>query len=158
MDAETSTKACNVEGFDPLTRKSMFNITDGVTFKKSVTGELSAVEPKVGLKKGSTVLKVKGKAFGTVKTDVKVFVGENECTVSACTDTEITCSTTANTGDSAQTGESVSVIKGNQLIKNDKVKMTEVELWSDKDTWGGESIPQKGEEIIIESGKNILID
>ncbi len=52
----------------------------------------------------------------------------------------------------------MSVIKGNQMIKNDTVKMTEVELWSDKDTWGGEAVPQKGEEIIIESGKNILID
>ncbi len=94
VDAETSTKACNVEVFDPLTRKSMFKISEGVTFKKSVTGELSAVEPKVGLKKGSTKLKVKGKAFGTDKAGVKVFVGENECTVAECTDEEITCTTT----------------------------------------------------------------
>lgn len=36
--------------------------------------------------------------------------------------------------------------------------MTEVELWSDKETWDGESVPQKGEEIVINYDKNILID
>lgn len=47
-----------------------------ITYKKSVTGELTAIEPKVGLKKGSTEIKVKGKGFGTTNADVKVFVGD----------------------------------------------------------------------------------
>lgn len=78
---------------DPLTKKSLAKVDQAVTFKKSVTGQLDSVEPSWGLKKGKTDLKVKGKNFGTVANDVKVFIGEVGCTVTACKDDEISCTT-----------------------------------------------------------------
>jgi len=38
------------------------------------------------------------------------------------------------------------------------VSFEEVELWSDVATWNNQSIPQKGEEVVIGSERNILID
>jgi hypothetical protein len=38
------------------------------------------------------------------------------------------------------------------------VSFEEVELWSDVGTWNNESVPQKGEEVVIGGDRNILID
>lgn len=76
IDDTTSTKACDIEVIDPQNKKVLHMMEGAITYKKSVTGELTAIEPKVGLKKGSTEIKVKGKGFGTTNADVKVFVGD----------------------------------------------------------------------------------
>lgn len=111
----------------------------------------------MGQKKGGEDIIIKGKGFGTDQTKVKVFIGENPCQLLSMTDLEMTCKTQKNTGSSRHKKE-VTVLKDSQKIRNDSVTFEEVELWSDIATWNNQSLPQKGEEVVITSDRNILID
>ncbi|XP_053372863.1 fibrocystin-L-like [Mercenaria mercenaria] len=129
------------------------------TYDAALTPTVSDVTPTRGGTGGGTTLTITGSGFGSVVGDVNVMIDDVECVVSTATETEVVCVTGPHLG-SVDTKVEVQV-SGNGIaneVSAGDADFSYIDVWSSLYTWGGVSLPQEGEFIIIPSGMTLLLD
>ncbi|KAI5615922.1 fibrocystin-L precursor [Silurus asotus] len=137
-----------------LNRYGSANITNGYTYKTSLTPVITDVSPRRGGTAGGTLLTIAGYGFsgGTVS----VTIAGSVCDVQSANDTQVICVTNAQ-ANSQQTKVLVNV--GDRgMAQTDSANFFYIDVWSSRYTWGGESPPDEGTFAVITKGQTILLD
>ncbi|XP_053468790.1 PKHD1 like 1, tandem duplicate 1 [Ictalurus furcatus] len=130
------------------------NITNGYTYKTSLTPVITDVSPRRGGTAGGTLLTVTG--YGFSGGNVNVTIAGSECDVQSASETQVMCVTSAQPR-SQQT--KVLLYVGNRgIAKMDHADFFYIDVWSSRYTWGGESPPEAGTFAVITKGQTILLD
>ncbi|XP_062385127.1 fibrocystin-L-like [Sardina pilchardus] len=149
-DAEQSCPVTVVNGKDSV------NISDGYSYKSSLTPAITDVSPRRGGTAGGTRLTITGSGFSPNSGEVSVTIAGSVCDVASANDTTIICVTNAQAR-SQETKVRVQVgDKGVALM--DHADFFYIDVWSSRYTWGGLSPPEKGSFAVITKGQTILLD
>ncbi|XP_060573258.1 fibrocystin-L-like isoform X2 [Ruditapes philippinarum] len=129
------------------------------TYNAALTPTVSNVTPTRGGTGGGTSITVTGTGFGSVIGNVEVMINAVECVATSVTSTQIVCTTGPHPG-SIDTKIEVQ-ISGNGIADeatSGDADFSYIDVWSSLYTWGGSSLPQAGEFIIIPAGMTLLLD
>ncbi|MCJ8746157.1 hypothetical protein PDJAM_G00138700 [Pangasius djambal] len=130
------------------------NITNGYTYKTSLTPVITDVSPRRGGTAGGTLLTVTG--YGFSGGNVSVTIAGSVCDVQSANETQVICVTNAQPR-SQQTKVLLHV--GNRgIAKTDRADFFYIDVWSSRYTWGGQSPPEAGTFAVITKGQTILLD
>uniref|UniRef100_A0AAY5ETB4 Polycystic kidney and hepatic disease 1 (autosomal recessive)-like 1 n=1 Tax=Electrophorus electricus TaxID=8005 RepID=A0AAY5ETB4_ELEEL len=121
------------------------NMTNGYTYKASLTPVITDVSPRRGGTAGGTLLTITGFAFSGG--DVTVTITGSVCDVQSANDTSVICVT------GSQPKSQMSSIR----LQNHS-DFFYIDVWSSRYTWGGESAPEAGMFVVITKGQTILLD
>ncbi|TRY58767.1 hypothetical protein DNTS_034596, partial [Danionella cerebrum] len=139
----------NVNGFK-------VNLTNGYTYRSSLTAVISNVTPRRGGTAGGTRLTVTGSGFSQNVSEVMVTIAGSVCDIQSANETQIICVTNAQpkTQDTQ-----VRVQLGNRgIARMDNASFFYIDVWSSPYTWGGLSPPDEGTFAVITAGQTILLD
>ncbi|KAI5091821.1 fibrocystin-L precursor, partial [Silurus meridionalis] len=137
-----------------LNRYGSANITNGYTYKTSLTPVITDVSPRRGGTAGGTLLTIAGYGFSGGM--VSVTIAGSVCDVQSANDTQVICVTNAQ-ANSQQTKVLVNV--GDRgMAQTDNANFFYIDVWSSRYTWGGESPPDEGTFAVITKGQTILLD
>ena len=132
-----------------------------VTYSLSGTPTITELNPPFGSSLGNEEIEIVGAGFGSDNGVVSVLLEGQVCSVTAVSDTSITCTTDARSANWADEGfehNTLKVVIDGQIAANKGNNWMYVDRWSLKTTWGGESPPMKGQSAYIPAGRNVLID
>ena len=149
----TSDHKCDVKMYQ---HGVLFNtVTDGVTYSDSSTPSLTLATPALGTTAGGTTVVITGTNLdktGSLKID------NVECVINtgSSTSTAITCTTGARPIFVAPKIEHTTANGGKAINKG--AKFLYADRWSQTSTWGGESLPRKGDLVHVPVGQTLLVD
>ncbi|KAK1784753.1 hypothetical protein P4O66_003426 [Electrophorus voltai] len=130
------------------------NMTNGYTYKASLTPVITDVSPRRGGTAGGTLLTITGFAFSGG--DVTVTITGSVCDVQSANDTSVICVT------GSQPKSQMSSIRlqvGDRgIAQTNHSDFFYIDVWSSRYTWGGESAPEAGMFVVITKGQTILLD
>ncbi|XP_066572050.1 PKHD1 like 1, tandem duplicate 1 isoform X2 [Amia ocellicauda] len=132
------------------------NVSNGFSYKLSLTPVITEVSPRRGGTAGGTRLTITGSNFSLNSSDITVTIAGSECDVQSANSTQIICITNAQ----PKTQKTkVKVYTGNNgIAKLDNADFFYIDVWSSKYTWGGLSPPEMGTFAVITEGQTILLD
>lgn len=134
-------------------------ITDteaNVIYKTELTPKITKIYPRYGTVKGGTSITFEGTDLPSAHDLYEIHIDGVLCKVIRAAEGSVTCVTGPRPGLPAH-DISVNVNKkGRASIENCNFEY--VNLWSDRDTWGGEYLPTKDEMVHVPSGLNLLVD
>ncbi|KAI4871505.1 hypothetical protein NFI96_027165, partial [Prochilodus magdalenae] len=130
------------------------NLTNGYTYKSSLTPVIADVSPRRGGTAGGTVLTITGSGFSGG--NITVTIAGSVCDVQSVNETQVICVTNAQPRSQLT---KVRVKVGDRgIAKTDRADFFYIDVWSSRYTWGGESPPEKGTFAVITKGQTILLD
>ncbi|XP_066530272.1 fibrocystin-L-like [Hoplias malabaricus] len=130
------------------------NVTNGYTYRSSLTPVITDVSPRRGGTAGGTTLTITG--FGFSGGNVSVSIAGSVCDVQTVNDTQVVCVTNAQPVSQLT---KVRVLVGTRgIAKMDNADFFYIDVWSSRYTWGGESPPEQGTFAVITKGQTILLD
>lgn len=135
---------------------SSTTFTAAVTYKAESTPVVSGVSPKFASPAGGDTLTITGSGFGTTTSSVSVVIDEITCTVTAVTDTQITCTTGARPN-LPTTNSFVVTISGNSASVQTNGFLYG-HRWSDELTWGGDFAPIDDDSVYVPKGMVLIVD
>lgn len=137
-----------------------YNLNGIIHYKLTSTPTVTDVSPRYGSWKVTTTVTVTGSGFGTTIADVSVKIDDVVCTVTAVTNTQITCTAPLQSSQVVGTpGKFVVRIAGRKAY-NPGYGFKYVSLWMQGDTWGAEDgiLPLSDVDVTIPAGKTVLFD
>ena len=166
--ASTVTTAPTLDSISCAVRLQVANVSlatvDGpaAAYKQSRTPNVTSIQPSKGTYAGGTPIVLSGANFGTTAANVAVYIDNVKCTVTAATDTQISCTT----GPAPPIGQRTTSQEGNVRVEvSDRgyaivnnLQYLYVERWSEDNTWGGISPPREGDSVSIPAGQAVLLD
>uniref|UniRef100_W5KUJ5 PKHD1 like 1, tandem duplicate 2 n=1 Tax=Astyanax mexicanus TaxID=7994 RepID=W5KUJ5_ASTMX len=130
------------------------NMSNGYTYRSSLTPNITDVSPRRGGTAGGTVLTITGSGFSAG--NVIVSIAGSVCDVQSANETHVICVTNAQPTSQLT---KVRVQVGNRGIAvMDQADFFYIDVWSSRYTWGGQSPPEKGTFAVITKGQTILLD
>uniref|UniRef100_W5M5C1 PKHD1 like 1 n=1 Tax=Lepisosteus oculatus TaxID=7918 RepID=W5M5C1_LEPOC len=139
-----------------LNSNKAVNISNGFSYKTSLTPVITGVSPRRGGTAGGTRLTITGSNFSSNSSDIKVTIAQSPCDVQSANSTCIICVT--NSQPSSQMAKVKVGIGNNGIAKLDNADFFYIDVWSSKYTWGGLSPPEEGTFAVITKGQTILLD
>uniref|UniRef100_A0A8B9H868 Polycystic kidney and hepatic disease 1 (autosomal recessive)-like 1 n=1 Tax=Astyanax mexicanus TaxID=7994 RepID=A0A8B9H868_ASTMX len=131
------------------------NMSNGYTYRSSLTPNITNVSPRRGGTAGGTVLTITGSGFSNFYTWIMSIAG-SVCDVQSANETHVICVTNAQPTSQLT---KVRVQVGNRGIAvMDQADFFYIDVWSSRYTWGGQSPPEKGTFAVITKGQTILLD
>ncbi|XP_053349466.1 PKHD1 like 1, tandem duplicate 1 [Clarias gariepinus] len=130
------------------------SITNGFTYKTSLTPVIMDVSPRRGGTAGGTLLTVTG--YGFSGGNVNVTIAGSVCDIRSTTETQVICVTNAQP--ISQQTKVLLMIGNRGNAKTDNADFFYIDVWSSRYTWGGESPPEEGTFAVITKGQTILLD
>jgi len=88
--------------------------------------------------------------------DVTVSIAGVSCSVQSISSTSITCLTGSYDQTTVQAVVQVNLVNGGNAISSAQYQY--IDLWSSPWTWGGDSPPEEGTIVSIDSGKTVYFD
>ena len=92
----------------------------------------------------------------TSASGVTVSIAGSPCSVQTASATSITCLTGSYAQTTVQAPVIVNVVNGGNAIGSEQFQY--IDLWSSPWTWGGDSPPEEGTIVSIDSGKTVYFD
>ena len=146
------------------------------TYQSSLTANVASISPLRGGTGGGTLLTITGTnfpwvwthlenewwilktvfLFRTVNSAVTVSIAGVPCTVQSSSATTITCATGPFVGTTVQAAVLVNLVNVGNAIGSAQFQY--IDLWSSPWTWGGNSPPEAGTIVSIDSGKTVYFD
>uniref|UniRef100_A0AAR2IPV4 Polycystic kidney and hepatic disease 1 (autosomal recessive)-like 1 n=1 Tax=Pygocentrus nattereri TaxID=42514 RepID=A0AAR2IPV4_PYGNA len=130
------------------------NITNGYTYKSSLTPVITDVSPRRGGTAGGTVLTITGSGFSGG--NITVTIAGSVCDVRSVNETKVICVTNAQP--MSQMAKVRVQVGDKGIAQMDRADFFYIDVWSSRYTWGGESPPEKGTFAVITKGQTILLD
>ncbi|KAK2836335.1 hypothetical protein Q7C36_014204 [Tachysurus vachellii] len=130
------------------------NISNGYTYKTSLTPVITDVSPRRGGTAGGTLLTVTG--YGFSGGNVSVAIAGSVCDVQSINDTQVICVT--NSQPRSQLTKVLVNVGKRGIAKTDRADFFYIDVWSSRYTWGGQSPPEEGSFAVITKGQTILLD
>ncbi|KAK3532561.1 hypothetical protein QTP86_024146, partial [Hemibagrus guttatus] len=130
------------------------NITNGYTYKTSLTPVITDVSPRRGGTAGGTLLTVTG--YGFSGGNVSVTIAGSVCDVQSASDTQVICVT--NSHPKSQLTKVLVNVGNRGVAQMDRADFFYIDVWSSQYTWGGQSPPEAGSFAVITKGQTILLD
>eukprot|EP00759_Apiculatamorpha_spiralis_P048987 PhF_6_TR44159/c0_g1_i2/m.67600 len=121
------------------------------TYSDSLTPTITSIAPSRGSTAGGTVVTLIGT---NLQLTTLIKLGTSTCTLGQVTSTQLTC-TTAFQG--ITTSAPVTVVTANGKALGAFVYEF-IDLWSRRTTWGGQSLPEAGDSVVISEGQTVLLD
>ncbi|TSK31508.1 Fibrocystin-L [Bagarius yarrelli] len=143
--------SCNVV---VLNRYGSASITNGFTYKSSLTPVITDVSPRRGGTAGGTLLTITGNGFSGG--NVNVTIAESVCDVHSVSDTQVICVT--NSQPKSQLTKILVNVGNRGIAQTDQADFFYIDVWSSRYTWGGQSPPEAGSFAVITKGQTILLD
>ncbi|XP_066276424.1 fibrocystin-L-like [Branchiostoma lanceolatum] len=133
--------------------KETRTLRDAFTYDSSLTPVITSVSPGLGGTAGGTTVTITGTKLRAI---TRVSIAGSDCIVSGIpSDTEIVCVTEAHSG-SVRAKVRAEAIDG--IATQDNADFYYVDRWSSVYTWGGESLPEQGDFVIVHEGQTLLLD
>ncbi|CAF1300760.1 unnamed protein product, partial [Adineta ricciae] len=130
--------------------------TSSFIYRNSLTSTVSSVSPIRGGTGGGTTLTITGTNFPNSINDVTVSIAGVVCSVQSISSTSITCLTGSYSQTTVQALVIVNIANSGNAIGSSQYQY--IDLWSSPWTWGGESPPEAGTLVSIDSGKTVYFD
>ncbi|CAF3592631.1 unnamed protein product [Rotaria sordida] len=130
------------------------NIT--YVYQSSLTATITSISPTRGGTGGGTSLAITGTNFPTSSNSVTVSIAGVSCSIQTVSSTSITCLTGSYSQTTVQAPVIVSIVNGGNAIGSAQFQY--IDLWSSPWTWGGDSPPDEGTIVSIDSGKTVYFD
>ncbi|KAG7317211.1 hypothetical protein KOW79_019509 [Hemibagrus wyckioides] len=137
-----------------LNSNGSVNITNGYTYKTSLTPVITDVSPRRGGTAGGTLLTVTG--YGFSGGNVSVTIAGSVCDVQSASDTQVICVT--NSQPKSQLTKVLVNVGNRGIAQTDRADFFYIDVWSSRYTWGGQSPPEAGSFAVITKGQTILLD
>ncbi|CAF2963963.1 unnamed protein product [Rotaria sp. Silwood2] len=125
-------------------------------YQANLTATITSISPARGGTGGGTTLTITGTNFPTSPNAVTVSIAGVSCSVQTISSTSITCLTGSYSQTTIQASVIVNVVNGGNAIGS--VQFQYIDLWSSPWTWGGDSPPDEGSIVSIDSGKTVYFD
>ncbi|XP_078699976.1 fibrocystin-L-like [Branchiostoma floridae x Branchiostoma belcheri] len=133
--------------------KETRTLPNAFTYDSSLTPVITSVSPALGGTAGGTTVTITGTNLRGI---TGVSIAGSACVVSGVpSDTEIVCVTGAHNG-SVRARVRAEGING--IATQDNADFYYVDRWSSVYTWGGESLPEQGDFVIVHEGQTLLLD
>ena len=130
-----------------------------VAVSVAATPKVDSVSPDNAPSLGGATVTLFGSGFGTVVGDVTVMLNEVECTVTAVTNTAVTCTTNARPLDRLAEPSIVVTVAGKGLaVVPPLVRFKYLDRWSSVTSWMFQEIPSPGDSVTIPPGQALLLD
>ncbi|CAF0745209.1 unnamed protein product [Adineta steineri] len=126
------------------------------TYQASLTASVTSVSPARGGTGGGTTLTITGTNFPSTASGVNVSIAGVSCIVQTVSSTSITCFTGSYSQTTIQAPVIVNVVNGGNALGSAQFQY--IDLWSSPWTWGGDSPPEQGTIVSIDSGKTVYFD
>lgn len=140
-----------------LSGSAVSTVSNGVSYSQSATPYLTASNILYVNSAGGENIQLTGTAFGTDSSVVSVKIDGLACTVTAVTDTQISCTSAVQMPSAVPAVKSFEVIvNGNKAAQG--VNLIYVYRWSDSRTWGGDVPPVAGDLILLPDNLVLLVD
>lgn len=152
--SETGSKICDVDLFVWGRRR---NLKTRIIYGIELTAKITRIFPNVVSVKGGTIITIYGENFSMVKEDYEITIDGIKCVVRSVGEGFVKCRTGAKKGLNHSGGFKFRIL-GRGLASNEFKSCEYVNLWSDRDTWGGEFLPVEGEMVYVPPGLTLLVD
>ncbi|CAF0819146.1 unnamed protein product [Rotaria sp. Silwood1] len=125
-------------------------------YQASLTANITSISPTRGGTGGGTTLTITGTNFPTSTNAVTVSIAGVSCSVQTISSTSIACLTGSYSQTTIQAPVIVNIVNGGNAIGSFQFQY--IDLWSSPWTWGGDSPPDEGSIVSIDSGKTVYFD
>ncbi|CAF3637436.1 unnamed protein product [Rotaria sp. Silwood1] len=125
-------------------------------YQANLTATITSISPTRGGTGGGTTLTITGTNFPTSIGGVTVSIANVQCSIQTISSTSITCLTGSYAQTTIQAPVIVNVGNGGNAVGT--VQFQYIDLWSSPWTWGGDSPPEEGTIVSIDSGKTVYFD
>lgn len=119
------------------------SLSDGFTYRESMTSEVTSVSPARGGTGGGVTLTINGRGFSSTPSDNIVSIDGTACSVTSASVNKIQCTTGAHNS-TIKTKVRIDVGNNGKAI-HDNADFYYVDVWSSRFSWGGKLPPGKGE-------------
>ncbi|CAF3664415.1 unnamed protein product [Rotaria sordida] len=124
-------------------------------YEANLTAVVTSISPIRGGTGGGTLLTILGENFPTISA-VSVSIADISCLVQTISSTMITCLTGSYSETTIQAPVIVNLVNGGNAVGS--ILYQYIDLWSSPWTWGGDTPPEAGTIVAIESGKTVYFD
>ncbi|CAF4979579.1 unnamed protein product, partial [Rotaria socialis] len=125
-------------------------------YQANLTATITSISPTRGGTGGGTTLTITGTNFPTSIGGVTVSITDVQCSVQTVSSTSIICLTGSYNQTTIQASVIVSLGNGGNAVGSAQFQY--IDLWSSPWTWGGNSPPEEGTIVSIDSGKTVYFD
>ncbi|XP_062842250.1 fibrocystin-L-like [Trichomycterus rosablanca] len=130
------------------------SVTNGYTYKTSLTPAIADVSPRRGGTAGGTRLTITGSGFSGG--NISVTIAGSVCVIQSANDTQVICVTEPHP--QSQQTKVLLKVGDRGLAKTDLADFFYIDVWSSPYTWGGELPPEEGTFAVITKNQTILLD
>nr|XP_039261251.1 fibrocystin-L-like [Styela clava] len=124
-------------------------------YDESISPTITSISPATGGTGGGTVLTVEGTGLSGIS---EVTIAGSVCDLDSdsITETSFQCTTNSHSGTTKTRVLARSGSHGLASVAGDNFEY--IDRWSSVFTWGGETLPQDGEFVVVQEGQTVLLD
>ena len=156
---ETSVKSFTIDATSGERVSASLDLGVTVSYQTTLTPRLLDISPRYGAVEGNEPIKFMGEGFPVGNlADYTIKLDDRECTVTAVTATQVTCTTAPRIGAWTEDPKLEFSIAGVGNVAAQGLVFRYCSAWSQESTWGYLFLPVDGESVAVPKGLCLLVD